>query len=205
MRVPTLLQAQGLLSQAQELNPGPWVRHSIFVGEAAKAIAAHHPRLEPTNACVMGCLHDIGRRVGVTNMRHVIDGYFFLHDMGFEDAARICLTHSFPIQNARFIVGKWDCSAEELRFVDDYLSNVEYTDYDRLIQLCDALALPSGFCLMEKRLVDVALRHGTTEHTIPRWKATFDIQHDIEVVIEQSIYNLLPGVVENTFGFDSSL
>lgn len=73
-----------------------------------------------------------------------------------------------------------------------------------LIQLCDALALPGGFCLIEKRLVDVALRHGTNPYTIPKWKAFLEIQREFEETIGGSIYALLPGVIENTFGFDSS-
>jgi hypothetical protein len=89
-----------------------------------------------------------------------------------------------------------------MEFVAKYLSEIEYTEYDRLIQLCDALALPSGICMIEKRLVDVSLRYGTNEHTVPRWKAYFDIQQSFEKVFGCSIYRYLPGVVENTFGFD---
>ena len=35
-----------------------------------------------------------------------------------------------------------------------------------LIQLCDGLALPNGFCLLEKRLLDVSMRYGCNEHTV---------------------------------------
>ncbi|OGG51643.1 MAG: hypothetical protein A3F84_01140 [Candidatus Handelsmanbacteria bacterium RIFCSPLOWO2_12_FULL_64_10] len=100
------------------------------------------------------------------------------------------------------ILSKWDCSEEETQFVKDYLAQVEYTDYDRLFQLCDALALPSGFCLIEKRLVDAALRHGINEHVVPKWRATIDIQQAFEKAIGRSIYSVLPGVMENTFGLE---
>lgn len=76
-----------------------------------------------------------------------------------------------------------------------------YTLYDRLIQLCDALSLPSGVYQLEKRLVDVVLRRGTTDSTITAWKVFFKIQQEIETAIDRSIYSILPGVVENTFGF----
>ena len=69
-------------------------------------------------AYVMGLLHDIGRREGVTSIRHIFDGY---------------------------------------------------DGYDRLIRLCDAISLPDGACIMEKRLVDVALRHGLPEFTLKKW------------------------------------
>lgn len=71
-----------------------------------------------------------------------------------------------------------------------------------LTRLCDAIALPTGYCLIEKRLTDVALRHGVNDFSVPRWKAFINIQKDFEGVIGQSIYKVLPGVVENTFGFN---
>ncbi|MEA3307963.1 MAG: hypothetical protein U9Q70_00430 [Chloroflexota bacterium] len=86
--------------------------------------------------------------------------------------------------------------ARALLFVVAYLMRVEYSAYDRLIQLCDALALAAGFCLIEKRLVDVALRQGIDEYTPWRWQGDFNNQLEGE-----SIYDLLPGVIENTFGF----
>ena len=184
------------------MNPGGWIQHSVSAGQAAAAISTHHPELDPEVSYVLGCLHDIGRREGVTGMRHVIDGFNFLRDREFEDAARICLTHSFPIQNVHTALGKWDCPNEEFLFVEDYLSRVQYTDYDRLIQLCDGLASSSGLVLIEKRLMGVALRYGTNEYTIAKWKAFFDLQRMFEESIGESIYRILPGVVENTFGFD---
>jgi len=66
----------------------------------------------------------------------------------------------------------------------------------------DALALPSGFCLLEKRMVDVALRYGTTDYTVSKWKQIFKIKKDFESKIGCSIYSLLPGIVKNTFETD---
>jgi hypothetical protein len=202
MKLPSREQAELFLREGQAMNPGPWGRHSLFVAQAAEAIAEHHPSLDPETAFVLGCLHDIGRQVGFTDMRHTLDGYSLLEEKGFADAARICITHVFPIKDVRTVAGKWDCSKQELDFLQGYLANIEFDDYDRLIQLCDAIALPSGFCLMEKRLLDVALRHGVNEYSVPRWKAYMSIQQDFENAIGGSIYRVLPGVIENTFGFE---
>lgn len=203
MKIPTLNQAEALLSEAEALNPGPWVEHSIYVAKAASAIAKRHPNLDSDTAFIFGCLHDIGRRVGVTDMRHVLDGYTFCEEHGYTDAARICLTHSFPILLLESAAGKWDCTPDEMAFMREYLAHVQLDEYDSLIQLCDALALPSGFTLMEKRLVDVVVRHDFNEYTIPRWKAYFSIKQRFEDIIGCSLYSVLPGVVENTFGFKS--
>ena len=203
VKLPTRKEAEAILTEASQLNPGPWVQHSINVAKAAQAIASYHPQLSPEIAFIFGYLHDIGRREGVTIMRHTLDGYNFLLNRGFEDAARICLTHCFPVAEIYHVAGKWDCSDDEFSFVKQYISSIKFTAYDRLIQLCDALALSTGFCLIEKRLVDVALRHGVNEYTLPRWKAYFDIQQEFENKIGCSIYQVLPGVIENTFGFRS--
>ncbi len=202
MKIPSLEQTETFISEAQSMNPGLWVQHSFFVAKAAQSIAQHHPKLDPQVAFVLGYLHDIGRRVGVTDMRHALDGYYFLMENGFDYAAQICLTHNFPIKDINAVAGKWDCSKQELDFLNEYLSSIEFDEYDRLIQLCDAIALPSGFCLVEKRLLDVSLRHGVNDFSVPRWKAYISIQKDFENVIGQSIYKVLPGVVENTFGFN---
>jgi hypothetical protein len=202
MNIPSLEQADAFIKEAQELNPGPWVQHSLFVGKAAEAIAEHHPKLNSQTALILGTLHDIGRRAGIADMRHALDGFNFLTEKGFDHAARVCITHSFPLKLINSVAGKWDCTKQELDFLDEYLSKIEFDEYDRLIQLCDAIALPSGFCLVEKRLMDVALRYGVNEYSVPRWKAFLEIQKGFESAIGQSIYKVLPGVVENTFGFD---
>jgi putative nucleotidyltransferase with HDIG domain len=203
LKIPVRAEADRLMAAAEWKNSGPWVKHSMYVAQAAEMIASRHPKLDPETAFVLGFLHDIGRQEGPTDMRHVIDGYHFLSALGCEDAARICLTHSFPIQDVEARSGEWDCSEDELQFVRDYLTGVEYDGYDCLIQLCDALASHSGFCLIEKRLVDVAMRRGTNSRTIPKWKAYLRLLEEFEAAIGGSIYKLLPGVVENTFGFES--
>jgi putative nucleotidyltransferase with HDIG domain len=202
--LPTRAEAGALLADAASRNLGPWVQHSLYVAQAARLLAEQIPGLDPDTAERLGLCHDIGRRAGVTDMRHVLDGYTYLTQLGFDGAARICLTHSFPVKNIHAGAGQWDCSAEELHFLEGLLEKVEYNGYDRLIQLCDALALPTGYCLIEKRLVDVALRHGTNPYTIDKWKAFFAIQKEFEAVIGQSIYTFLPGVIDNTFGLVSS-
>lgn len=204
MKIPTLAKAEELIAEAAERNPGPWVAHSRYAGEAAQAIADKHPDLDADAAYILGFLHDIGRRVGVTGMRHVLDGYNFLMELGYDDAARICMTHSFPIKDVNYVGGKWDCTEEEFEFVREYLNGIEFNKYDRLIQICDGISLPTGHCLIEKRMVDVALRYGTSQYSVPRWKAFFEIKQEFEQEIGCSIYSLLPGVIENTFGFEKS-
>lgn len=194
MLIPSLEQAKYLLEVASKRNPTPWVDHSRFVADAARSIAELDGKLDPTIAEILGLLHDIGRQEGVTDMRHALDGFRFLHDLGYQDAARICLTHSFPsddLKRTETAAGTWDCTEAERHFVDEYLASIEMTEYDRLIALCDALALPSGYCRLERRFVDVVMRRGFNPFTVPRWRAYFDLMEQFERRIDGSIYALL--------------
>ena len=199
MKIPSLSEAEILLAEAEKRNPTPWVAHSRYVAIAAQKIAERHPALDPEAATILGLLHDIGRQEGWTAMRHIIDGYNFMMEKGYNDVARICMTHTFSIQNAESTAGRWDCTSDEYDFVVNYLSQIEYNLYDKLFQLCDELALPSGCCLLEKRFVDVVFRHGFNDFTVNKWRATFAIKEQFEREIGCSIYELLPNVTETTF------
>lgn len=118
---------------------------------------------------------------------------------GWEKAAQICISHAFMIQNINTSIGKFDVSDEDYLFMKNFVENAIYDDYDRLVQLCDALALPTGFCLLEKRFVDVTIRYGFHPATIERWKKILEIKASFEEQMGLSVYDILPGVVENSF------
>lgn len=201
MEYPDRSKAEKYLLEAEKRNPGPWIQHSRNTAICAEIISTQHNDFNPDRAYVLGLLHDIGRREGVTGMRHVLDGYNFLAANGYEAAARICLTHSYPVEGMVVGAAPWDGSQQELEFVIAYLENIKYDVYDRLIQLCDLLSMPTGFCLIEKRFVDVVMRHGFDEHTLIRWEGFIQVKNRIERLTGSSVYKKLPGIVENTFNF----
>ncbi len=205
MKLPSRVEAERLLVEAAARNPGPWEAHSRNVALAAKSLAEKLEHLDSETAYIFGLLHDIGRQEGVTGMRHTLDGYRFLQGLAYDDVARICLTHSFPLQNVDAIFGHWDVSQEDYDWLRSYLHGLEYNDYDRLLQLCDCLALPEGIVLLEKRMVDVALRHGVNDHTVPKWQAYCDLRAYFEAQLAVPMYAVLPRVVETTFGLADEL
>ena len=103
------------------------------------------------------------------------------------------------IQDIDTSIGEFDVSDEDYLFIKKFVEEAVYDDYDRLVQLCDALAMPAGFCLLEKRFVDVTIRYGARPATIDRWKKILEIKELFENQIGCSVYILLPGVVENSF------
>ncbi len=180
------------------MNPGNWVPHSRNVALAARQIAEHHPGLDPERAYVLGLLHDLGRRTGPNKDRHILDGYDALSALGYPDAARIALTHSFPQQRADELIGAWDGAPDEFGRMISLMLAASYTEEDRLIQLCDMLALPEGCCILEKRMVDIALRYGSSPQMVQKWKAKFALKAHFDEVLGQNLYHLLPGIVETT-------
>lgn len=190
--------AQQALEQAAKSNPGAWVDHSKYVAEACKNIALRCKNLSADQAYLFGLLHDIGRYAGVTSEKHLIDGYRYCMERSWEKAAQICISHAFMIQDIHTSIGEFDVSDADYLFMETFVANAVYDDYDRLVQLCDSLALPTGFCLLEKRFVDVTLRYGVHPATIDRWKKILEIKALFEAQIGCSVYTLLPGVVENS-------
>lgn len=195
----TCKRAETELERAGKLNPGKWTEHSRFVALACKNIAAQCRDLSSDKAYCFGLLHDIGRYAGVTSEKHLIDGYRFCMERGWEKAAQICISHAFMIQDIKTSIGTFDISDEDYFFMERFVKNAVYDDYDRLVQLCDALALPTGFCLLEKRFVDVAIRYGTPPVMVERWKKILELKELFDEKINGSIYQLLPGVIENSF------
>ena len=187
------------MEKASKLNPGPWTDHSRYVALACRNIAAKCGELSEEKAYIFGLLHDIGRYAGVTSEKHLLDGYRYCMEQGWKKAAQICISHAFMIQDIATSIGKFDMSEEEYQFMKQFVAQAEYDDYDRLVQLCDALALPSGFCLLEKRFVDVTIRYGFHASTIDRWKKILEIKEMFEQKMGGSIYDVLPGVIENSF------
>lgn len=203
-RIPTVEEAESILKRAEEINPGFWIGHARNVAESARLIADNCEDLDSEVAYILGLLHDIGKTeiTGRTTIGHIMDGYNYAMENGYDLLAKICVTHSCPSHSITDIVEPNEKVDDEgKRFIEEFLINTEYDDYDRLIQLCDALGLHSGFTLVEKRLMDVALRHGVTENIIPKWKAFMSLKDYFNQKAGKSIYTLLPGVVENTFEF----
>lgn len=70
--LPDKKEAKMLLQEAGKMNPGPWESHSEVVADCARKIAGNCTDMNPDKAYVLGLLHDIGRRFGVTHLAHVI-------------------------------------------------------------------------------------------------------------------------------------
>ena len=190
--LPTVEEALEELKIAGELNPGPWVKHSMNVGLAARNIAEKIPGMDSQKAYILGLLHDIGRRAGITDIpTHVYDGYNYCMSKGWDEVARITMTHSYLLMQDEF---NYEPETEHEIAIKDYIMSCQADDYDRLIQLCDSLAVDYGFVILEKRFVDVTRRYGIMEGYIKGWEVAFSIKEYFEEKMGCSIYDVLPDV-----------
>ncbi|TXJ11084.1 HD domain-containing protein [Brachyspira aalborgi] len=192
-------RAEYELNKAYKSNPTAWTEHSKYVAKACRIIAEKCEDLDEEKAYIYGLLHDIGRYAGITSEKHLIDGYKYCINYGWEKLAQICISHAFMIQDIETAIGEFDMSEEDYNFIKEFIKNAKYDDYDLLIQLCDSLAMTNGFCILEKRFIDVAIRYGTFKHSSLRWKKIFDIKKYFENKIGISIYKLLPNIRESIF------
>lgn len=201
IKYPSKEVAEKELMLAGHLNEGPWVEHSQNTGLACRFIAEKCKDLDAEKAYILGILHDIGRRVGFVSIStHAIEGYKYAMEQGWEDVARISMTHSFMIKDFEHNFENMDkAEVENYNYINKYLKGIEYNDYDKLLQLCDSLALAQGFCLLEKRFVDVTRRYGVWKDTVDRWNKIFSIKDYFEEKMGGSIYDVLPNVKETTF------
>lgn len=193
--LPTKEQAEALLKEAERCNPGPWGDHSRVAARCAERIAQACGDLDPGKAYILGLLHDIGRKFGVRHLGHVSDGYTYMMSLGYDEAARICLTHSFHNQSMSDYIGRFDTTEEELALIQRELAAVSMDDYDRLIQLCDSLAGAEGVMDMEARMEDVRRRYGS--YPQEKWNRNLELKQYFEKKTGKDLYL----VVEKTDSF----
>lgn len=186
--IPTREEAEKLLREAEQCNPGPWGNHSRVAAHCAERIAEASADLDAEKAYVFGLLHDIGRKFGVRHLGHVSDGYSYMMSLGYDEVAKICLTHSFPNRTIDEYVGKFDTSDEELELIRTSLAKVVPDEYDSLIQLCDSLAGSEGVMDIEARMEDVRRRYGS--YSQAKWDANMALKAYFEAKTGRDIYEV---------------
>lgn len=184
--LPTRDEAMALIRDGLSNNPGPWGKHSLTAAHCAEKIAAACGDMDTEKAYVLGLLHDIGRKFGVRHLGHVSDGYTYMMCLGYDEAAKICLTHSFNNHTINEYIGKFDVSDEEMKMIKTELARTVYDDYDRLIQLCDSLAGAEGVLDIEDRMNDVKKRYGS--YPQEKWDSNMRLKRYFEKKMKKDIY-----------------
>lgn len=187
--IPDREEAKRLLAEAETHNPGAWARHSEVVAFCAEQIAKECQDMDTEKAYVIGLLHDIGRRFGVMHFGHIYNGYQYMTELGYDEVARICVSHSFSVQRIEDYIGTFDVTSEQQKVIENYLEQMIYDDYDRLIQLCDSIGAAEGVVSMEERMGDVKRRYGN--YPQDKWDKNFSLKEYFSNKIGKDIYTLL--------------
>lgn len=161
--------------------------HVFNVAKIAENIAKHsNGKLNPDTAYCLGLLHDIGRIKDetVTKVPHGIEGFNYLVEHGYPDLAPICLTHGFISKN----IQKSDYPTYRPKLfkqVKEYLSDLEYNDYDRIVQLADLFSRGKQILSIHDRL-----------------EKNKSFYHIKKLSYENDAYNLR-NYIDNKFGIDT--
>ena len=142
--------------------------------------------MDSEKAYVLGLLHDIGRKFGKRHLGHVSDGYSYMMSLGYTDAARICLTHSFNEKKIDKYVGRFDTTDEETSLIREQLEVAPVDDYDRLIQLCDAISGADGVMDIIDRMTDVKNRYGAYDQD--KWNTNLKLKEYFEKKMGMDLY-----------------
>ena len=187
--LPTRSEAERLLEEAEKCNPGPWGNHSRVAAHCAEKIALSCGGMDPEKAYILGLLHDIGRKFGVRHLGHVSDGYSYMMSLGYDEVARVCLTHSFNDQVMEDYIGKKDTTDAEYEQIQNALHEISMDEYDRLIQLCDAIAGADGVLDITERMADVRRRYGS--YPTQKWNQNLLLKKYFEEKAGDEIYNIV--------------
>ena len=182
---PTIEEAKELLREAELRNPGPWGNHSRTAAHCAQFIAARSG-MDAEKAYVLGLLHDIGRRFGKRHLGHVSDGYSYMMSLGYDDVARICLTHSFNQGKLEAYVGNFDTTEAETNLIKIKLQEAKMDDYDKLVQLCDSISGAEGVMDIIERMSDVKRRYG--DYDQDKWNANLALKDYFEKKMGIDLY-----------------
>lgn len=151
--------AWGFAQRTDDLAGG-WKNHSFGAAKVAETVAKK-AGLDAEKAYAMGLLHDIGRYNKEARLDHIYLGYEKLTEENLPELARICLTHSFPVKEDAERLQLKDKAQTE--FIKKFIAEIEYDDYDRLIQLADYMSGVHGITMIERRFCSVLYRHGLVD------------------------------------------
>lgn len=199
----TSKEALKLIEKEQGKKQGNerWINHSICVGNTASVIA-NALNLDEDFAKTLGYIHDIGKKFEYKEkgvFPHAIKGYEYIKSLGYDEVyAGICIKHSFLnndidcISNDRDETDKQNPNYE---FVKEYIKK-EYSVYEKIINLCD-LMCTTKVLTVDKRMMDLLLRHGVFAKTHYHIEETMKLKQYFDDLLGYNLYDLFTEIKNN--------
>lgn len=194
-----------LLKERGVLKDDNWIEHSLCVGNCAYVIACALKEkgieVDCDKAAALGYIHDIGKRSNKWGsvFPHIINGYNYIKSLGYdEEYAGICLKHSFLNNDINCLSNESDETDKtnpNYDFVKEYISS-EYTIEEKIINLCD-LMCTNKVLSVEKRMIDLLLRHGVFRYSHYHIEETMKLKDYFDKLLGYNLYELFPEIKEN--------
>ncbi len=189
------LLTEGIITNERDLSEDKnrWIMHCIYTGIAAGRIV-ERLQCDADYAKALGYIHDIGRRI--SHPKHPTEGYFYMRDLGYDEEAMICLTHSFIDNDITKAAGPF-LPEEAYNIVQPHLFKNSPSIYDSIIQLCDLFCLETGFTTLEKRILDISTRKGVVPGSFEHFQSAINLKQRLEKSMGNiSLYSLFPEISE---------
>ena len=200
MTLPTLAEAHHLVQNlATEINTMKLKRisnigHYLRVAKNAEGIAQYIPQLNEEKAYIMGLLHDYGQVDEAKDHHsfHGLIGYKKLFKLGYDEAARASLVHSFfegeQITPERYHSYDGEC-IKECAYL---LSQTPFDDYDRLVHLADLMAIGEKATTIEQRFEYLAATYRIDEATVKdKFRLACNLKHYFDNLCGKDVYDIL--------------
>lgn len=182
-----------------------WINHSICVGNTAgkiaKALNEQGIAVNIDKVITFGYVHDIGKRFHETGgvFPHAINGYKYLKKLDYdEEYAGMCIKHSFLNNDIDCISNdrdETDKSNPNYNFFKEYIKK-EYSLEEKIINLCDLMCTTKTLTV-EKRMIDLLLRHGIYKKTYYHIVETIKLKEYFDNLLGYNLYDLFPEIKEN--------
>lgn len=202
----TSKKARSILENARkDSKETRWIEHSICVGDTAGRIAQalfkNGINIDVDKTIALGYIHDVGKRYNYHGgvFPHAINGYNFIKELGYdEEYAGICIKHSFLNNDIDCISNdrdETDKTNPNYIFVKNYISN-EYSLEEKIINLCDLMCTTKTLTI-DKRMIDLLLRHGVFAKTYYHIEETVKLKTYFDNLLGYNLYDLFPEIREN--------
>ena len=199
-------EARNILEDARKhTEEDRWIDHCICVGNTAgriaKALSENGINIDIDKTIALGYIHDIGKKYNEHGgvFPHAINGYNYIKELGYEEEyAGICIKHSFLNNDIDCISNdrdETDRNNPNFEFVKNYIKD-EYTIYEKIINLCD-LMCTTKVLTIDKRGMDLLLRHGVYAKTHYHIKETYKLKEFFDNLLGYNLYDLFPEIKEN--------
>lgn len=202
----TSIEAIKLLEMERaKVKDDRWIEHCICVGDSAgriaKALDKKGINVDVDKTITLGYIHDMGKKFNEHGgvFPHAINGYNYIKSLGYdEEYAGICIKHSFLNNDIDCISNdrdETDKSNSNYNFVKEYIKN-KYSLEEKIINLCDLMCTTKTLTV-EKRMIDLLLRHGVFAKTYYHIEETMKLKEYFDNLLGYNLYELFPEIKEN--------